>query len=270
MPVVRIETIDDPRLVDFRDVPDPVLLRERNLFVAEGRFVIETLLRTDRFHVRALLLTESTHRHLADDLVSVDRDVPIYIVEPPHFRIGGYDFHRGYLAIADRPEPVDATVLIEEVATDLPLVVLERIGNPDNIGGIFRNAAALGAAAVLLSPGCCDPLYRKAIRTAMGTTLRVPFAIADDWPSVLQRLRVSGYMVVALTPSDDATDVGAFVEKQNGATRVALLLGTESSGLSAEALALADERVRIAIDQSVDSLNVATATGIALHALRRA
>ena len=269
MPVVRIETTDDPRLADFRDVPDPVLLRARNLFVAEGRFVIETLLRAGRFHVRALLLTESTHRHLADDLVAVDRDVPVYVAAPSHFKIGGYDFHRGYLAIAERPEPVDATVLIAGAAAGRPVVVLERIGNPDNIGGIFRNAAAFGAAAVLLSPGCCDPLYRKAIRTAMGASLRVPFATADDWPSALQALRTSGYTVVALTPGDDATDLADFVENHYGAPRVALLLGTESNGLSAEALALADERVRIAIAPSVDSLNVATAAGIALHALRR-
>ena len=210
MPVIRIAAPEDPRLADFEAVPDPVRLRARGQIVVEGRFAIETLLRERRFRVRALLLTESTHRALAADLaVPAWRDVPVYVASAAHFRIGGYDFHRGYLALADRPAPVAPDVLLDAVEAappGAPLLVLERVGNPDNVGGLFRNAAAFGAAAVVLSPGCADPLYRKAIRTSAGATLRLPFATAADWPAALRSLRARGYLVAALTPPHHAEE----------------------------------------------------------------
>ena len=268
MPVIPIDTPDDPRLADFSAVPDPTLLRERHQFVAEGRFAIETLLRARRFSVRALLLTESTHRALADELAAIPtEDIDVYVASAAHFKIGGYDFHRGYLALADRPDAITPSALIAEAAPGRPLLALERIGNPDNIGGIFRNAAAFGAAGVLLSPGCGDPFYRKAVRTSIGATLRVPFAAAAEWPGDIRRLRARGYTVVALTPGRQATELSTFMANGDRRAPVALLLGAEGDGLSAAALAVADAHVRIAIDASVDSLNVATVSGIALHHL---
>ena len=146
-------------------------------------------------------------------------------------------------------------------------MVLDGVSDPDNVGSIFRNAAAFGAAGVVLSPACADPLYRKAIRTSMGTTLALPFRVADDWPGVLRRLRESGTLVAALTPREPAAGVEAFARRAAG-VGVALLLGNEGAGVSAAALDACDERVRIDLDPAVDSLNVATAAAIALHRIR--
>ena len=272
MPIIWIAAPDDPRLADFDAVPDPVRLRDRGQIVVEGRFAIETLLRQERFRVRSLLLTESTHRVLAADLAApAASGVDVYVASAASFRIGGYDFHRGYLALADRPAPVRPDALLD-TAPDGPVLVLERVADPDNVGSLFRNAAAFGAGGVVLSPGCADPLYRKAIRTSAGATLRLPFAIASDWPGALGALRARGYLVAALTPPRSAArettvELGDFAGRRPRQRPVALVVGTEGEGLTAAALAAADARVHIGIDPAVDSLNVATAAAIALHRL---
>ena len=270
MTIVRIDALDDPRVAEFRAAPDPVLLRERGLFVAEGRFVIQTLLQARRFRIRSLLLTEHTHRNLADELAAaVVHDAPVYVATSSLFKdIGGYDFHRGYLALAERPAPLEPRAVIDKAETGRPLIVIERVGNPDNIGGIFRNAAAFGAAGVLLSPGCCDPLYRKAVRTSTGASLHVSYAVVDSWPAGLEELRARGYRLVALTPDAGAIDIRELCDGTRGSKGVALLLGAEGEGLRAEVIAMADARVRIPIEPVVDSLNVATTAAIALHHLR--
>jgi tRNA G18 (ribose-2'-O)-methylase SpoU len=144
------------------------------------------------------------------------------------------------------------------------------VSNADNVGGIFRNVAAFGAGGVLLSPTCCDPLYRKAIRTSMGATLHVPFARAeqDDWPRVLTRLGAAGFTVVALTLREPSESLDSFTARPR-TSRVALMLGTEGAGLTPAAASAADYRVRIPISADVDSLNVATAAAIALYELGR-
>jgi tRNA G18 (ribose-2'-O)-methylase SpoU len=139
---------------------------------------------------------------------------------------------------------------------------LEQITSPDNVGGLFRNALAFGARGVLLCPRTCDPLYRKAIRVSMGASLLVPFARCSEWPAPLKLLREAGYRVVALHPGEDASPIATATAASE---RLVLLLGTEGGGLSESALAQADERVRIPMAPGVDSLNVATASGIALH-----
>jgi len=150
-------------------------------------------------------------------------------------------------------------------ATMEALVVLERMSNPDNVGGVFRNALAFGAGAVFLSPGTADPLYRKAIRVSAGAVVALPFARLTDWPRGLGRLREAGYTLLALTPRAEAGPIGALGDGNPGPARVALLLGTEGRGLSSEALAMADLHVRIPMAPEMDSLNVATAGAIALH-----
>lgn len=272
MPIIPIAAPDDPRLAHFDAVPDPVRLRERGQLVVEGRFAIEVLLRERRFRVRALLLTESTHRALAGDLAAPAwASVDVYVASAAHFRIGGYDFHRGYLALADRPAPLLPAALLDAAPPGAHLLVLERVGNPDNVGGLFRNAAAFAAAAVLLGPGCADPFYRKAIRTSAGATLRIPFATAADWPAALGVLRARGYLVAALTPprgaaGETTVELGEFAARRPRRP-VALVVGAEGEGLTAAARAGADARVHIGIEPSVDSLNVATAAAIALHRL---
>ena len=275
MPIIPVTAPDDPRLADFDAVPDPVRLRESGRFVVEGRFAIETLLRAGRFRVRSLLLTDSTHRALAADLATPDwAGVDVYIASAAHFRIGGYDFHRGYLALADRPAPTPLDELLDAAPRTAPLLVLERVADPDNVGSLFRNAAAFGVGALVLSPGCADPFYRKAIRTSAGATLRLPFTTASDWPAALGLLRARGYLVAALTPprgaAGDATvELGDFAKRRTRRRPVALVVGTEGDGLTAAALAEADARVHIDTDPTVDSLNVATAAAIALQQLYR-
>lgn len=294
MATVRIDDLTDARLADYRHVPDPELLRRGEIFVAEGRLVVRTLLAQARFAVRSLLVTETAFDALCDVIEPRLASLPVYIVGQRTIQqLTGFNIHRGCLAIGERPPRVMLGEGLQHMSGDawsspeppaLPdargevptarhrLVVLEHIVNADNVGGIFRNAAAFGAAAVVLGPGCCDPLYRKAVRTSMGAALRVPFVYAGEWPAALARLREAGFTVVALTPrasalSIDACLVDSGVSRLANSPRIALLAGSEGPGLSAAALAAADVAVRIPMASGVDSLNVATAVGIALHRL---
>ena len=168
------------------------------------------------------------------------------------------------LAVADRAPPPDLAALLRRRRL---LAVLEGVNDHENLGALFRNAAALGVDGVLLGPRCADPLYRRSVRVSMGHVLRVPFAaLPGPWPAVAGRLRAAGLRVAALTPAPDAVPLAA---AGLGSERVALLLGAEGPGLSAEALAAADVRVRIPMAPGVDSLNVATAAAVAFHAAGR-
>ena len=241
------------------------------MFIAEGRFVVRRLIERRRYVVRSLLVNEATARSFADLFASLDESVPVYVCDASVLAgITGHDIHRGCLALAERPAgPRLAAVLepLERAPGDRGLlVVLEGVTNADNVGGVFRNAAAFGAGAVLLSPTCCDPLYRKAIRTSMGATLDVPYARVDDWPAGLAALRACGFTLVAMSPREPAVTLDVFAAASR-APRLALMIGTEGSGLSAEAEESADVRVRIPIAPGVDSLNLAVAAGIALHRL---
>ena len=273
MPInrIRVASVDDPRLDDFRIVSDPALMRDRGLFVAEGRLAVERLL-ASRFRTRSLLVIDTALDGLAPALAAGgdERRPDVYVADSAQLRlVTGFRFHRGCLALGERPraEPPDAE--LPRAAPGRPLVVLEGVSDPDNVGSIFRNAAAFGAAGGVLSPTCADPLYRKAIRTSMGTTLQLPFRVAGEWPAVLARVRDAGARVIALTPLEPATEIEAFVSGRRGsATRLALLLGNEGGGVSRDALDLCDERVRIDIEPAVDSLNVAHAAAIALQRIR--
>jgi tRNA G18 (ribose-2'-O)-methylase SpoU len=192
--------------------------------------------------------------------------VPIYRCDAAAFEaITGYNIHRGCLALVHRPP----ALAWREVVDPTPLVVvLEAVTNADNVGGVFRNAAAFGAGAVLLSPDCCDPLYRKAIRTSMGAVFDVPFARVSPWPEALAGLRDAGFVIAALTPRADRrlSEFAAATADR----RVALLVGTEGNGLSDAAIDIADATVAIPMRGPIDSLNLAVATGIALARWREA
>jgi tRNA G18 (ribose-2'-O)-methylase SpoU len=260
----RIERAQDPRIAAFRGVADPDLVRERRQFIAEGRLVVRRVVEDGRFCVRAVLVNDAALVQLEGALATLPPHTAIYVCDNDVFcTLTGYNIHRGCLALVDRPEPRPLETVVRGAGASV--VVLEGVGNPDNVGAVFRNAAAFGCGGVVLSPACCDPYYRKAIRTSMGAVLRVPFAVASQWPDVLHTIRDAGFTIAALTPREPAVTLDAFAHAR--APRVALLAGTEGAGLSAEVEALADVRVRIPMADAVDSLNVATAVAVALSRL---
>jgi tRNA G18 (ribose-2'-O)-methylase SpoU len=263
MPTERIDGPNDARVAAFRELPDPERLRVQGLFVAEGRLIVRRVVEDPRYRVRAVLVNEASRRELAP-VFERAADVAVYVGAREAFLgLTGHDLHRGCLALVERPRALTPL----EVMAGGTVVILEGVANADNVGGVFRNAGAFGAGGVLLSPACCDPLYRKAIRTSMGAALRVPFARLDDWPGALTLVRRAGFTIAALTPREPSDTLEAFAARPRP-SRLALLAGTEGAGLTPAVEAAADHRVRIAIDESVDSLNVAVAVGIALYALR--
>lgn len=268
-PIERIQSIDDPRTADYRDVRDADLMGRRGLFMAEGRLVVRTLLTDSRFRARSVLVTEPALESLRGALEASEHRPTVYLADQAVLNgIAGLDVHRGCLAAGERGEPLTAQQALASAGSGPAMVVaMESLSNHDNVGGVFRNALAFGASAVLLGPHCCDPLYRKAIRVSMGAALRVPFARGGDWPEVVGALRDAGFVTVALTPAPGALDLDALARSAERPRRVALLLGAEGPGLSDEAMRAADLCVRIAIASGVDSLNVATASGIAMHRL---
>ena len=267
MAIERIDRADDQRIAAYRDVRDGQLVRTRGLFVAEGRLIVRRVVEDRRYRVQSLLVNDAALRDLASVIATIEPHVPIFACNADELTgIAGYHVHRGCLALVERPP---ATPMEEVLAASGTLIALEGVSNADNVGGVFRNAAAFGAGGVLLSPTCCDPLYRKAIRTSMGAVLRVPFArVADEeWPGALTRIRAAGFTLVALTLREPSETLDAFAARAH-TSRIALVVGTEGAGLTPAVEAAADERVRIPISDRVDSLNLATAVGIALHSLR--
>jgi tRNA G18 (ribose-2'-O)-methylase SpoU len=261
--VIRRAGPGDPCLAPYTHVGDPEWLGREGLFIAEGRLVVERLLDLPRFTLVSVLVTPAALDALAPALSRVTADVCVCDGRTLN-GITGFNFHRGCLALARRPPDVPAT----EFLGASRLLALEGVGNPDNVGGLFRTAAAFGAEGVLLDPASGDPFYRKAVRTSMAATLRVPFARLDGWPESLDQFRQRGFIIIALTPRDDAIPIAEFATARRSHDRFVVLVGAEGPGLSAEALAAADARVRIPIDCATDSLNVIVAAGIALDRLR--
>jgi tRNA G18 (ribose-2'-O)-methylase SpoU len=246
---------------DYQHVGDHRWLTTQGLFVAEGRFVVRRLLESRRFRIKSIIVTPAALQGLSDALLA---DTPMHVLEQDVLnRITGFNFHRGCLALAHRG-PETGPVGSDEARR---LLALEGVGNPDNVGGLFRVAAAFGVDGLLLDPASADPFYRKAIRTSMGAVLDVPFERVHAWPAALGRFRERGFDVVALTPREDARPLAEYVAAGAPARRIVIVVGAEGSGLTEEALAEATERVRIPISPGVDSLNVTVAAGIALASL---
>jgi tRNA G18 (ribose-2'-O)-methylase SpoU len=265
---VPVDDPSDPRVADFVGLNDPDLRRlressggaEGGFFVAEGDLVIRQLLRST-YRLRSLLLTPLRLAALERELEGVD--VPVYVAAPAVVNaISGFDLHRGALASADRR----ALPPLNEVAEGAHLLVLtEAVNDHENLGSLFRNAAAFGADGLVLDPTSADPLYRRSVRVSMGHVLRMPFTVASQWPAAIAELRALGFEVLGLTPSADAADLRSVPRRP----RQALLVGAEGPGLSAAALTAVDRRVRIAMARGVDSINVAAASAVALHHLAR-
>jgi tRNA G18 (ribose-2'-O)-methylase SpoU len=258
--VSAIETLDDPRVAEYRLITVPAELAHAGLFVAEGRLVLRRLVDQPRFRIKSILLTPAARDALADVLARMTPGIPVYIASRSVMSaLVGFAIHRGVLALVERPRRRQLSEL--DLRAARRVVVLEGVSNPDNVGGVFRSAAAFGVDAVLLGTGCGDPLYRKAIRTSMAATLQIPFAVASPWPGALAALSAEGFRVLGLTPSADARSLDEYPRR---ADRIALVLGAEGHGLSAEALDAVQERVRIPMRGPADSLNITVAASIAL------
>ena len=261
--MIEITTLNDARVSDYAHVGEPDWLRERGLFVAEGRLVVGRLFQTPTFAIRSVLMTRTALAALEDGVDSAR--CPVYLCEQDMMnRLAGFNFHRGCLALGERPPAIDAPNRFHSAQR---LLALEGVGNPDNVGGLFRIAAAFGVDGILLDRRTGDPLYRKAIRTSMGAVFSVPFARTDEWLETIVEIKAAGADAVALTPDRTARDLSDYAQALPPKRRVMLMLGAEGPGLSPESMGAATARVRIPIAQDVDSLNVVVAAGIALAAI---
>ncbi len=268
-PAITISSPDDPRLDVFRDVPDKDLRRDDGLFMAESEMVLRQLLRTpERIH--AVLLTPSKYARLADALAALPPETPVCVVEQRlASAIAGYKVHRGVLASGYRLPPEALTI---EPALGhlrgrprLTLVLAERLFDVDNVGALFRNAAAFGADGVVLDRHCCDPLYRKAIRTSIGHVLSLPYAVSEDWPGDLARLKAD--WGVTLVGAELAADARPIWELPR-ADRIGLVFGSEDTGVLPATLALCDAVCQIPMARGA-SLNVGVASAVCLYELGR-
>lgn len=260
---ISVQKVDDPLVDDFRDLSTadrrPDRPGGRGFVIAEGTVPVRRLLESG-YPVRAVLGVARRIDDLEPDLAGVD--VPAYITSADLMaEIVGFHLNRGVLAVADRAPRASAADIL---ARSRVVAVLEGVGDHENLGALFRNAAALGVDGVLLAPGCSDPLYRRSVRVSMGNVLRVPFAPLEPWPAALTVVKESGFRIAALTPRADSVSLR---DMAADAGKVALLLGSEGPGLTAEALEAADVAVRIPMADGVDSLNVATAAALAFYEL---
>lgn len=260
---IRIEGISDERIAAFRDIRERDLVG-RSGFIAEGTVVVEQLLRSARFEPKSLLVLENRLAGIAPLVALLPADVPLYVADGKTFdAIAGFPVHRGVMAYGMARAATAATsaeVLVgEAAAAGGTIVVAVGIANHDNIGAIFRNAAAFGASLVLLDASCCDPLYRKALRVSVGSVLTVPFARVPTAEAALALLEACGVRCLALSPSGQEE-----LEAMERRGPSALFLGTEGRGLP-EPLMARMTTVRIAMAEGFDSLNVATSAAIALQ-----
>jgi tRNA G18 (ribose-2'-O)-methylase SpoU len=263
--IVRISVAEDASLDDYRSLTDVALRRitepANGLYIAESTKVIVRAVSAGH-QPRSVLVLEQWLPEVADLLE--DYDIPIYVGTAEVLQgITGFDLHRGALASMHRP----AASSVEDVLRDARrVVVLEDIVDHTNVGAIFRSAAGLGADAVLISPRCADPLYRRSVRVSMGTVLQVPWTRLPEWAAAAVILKDAGFHLAALSLTADAVSLDEFAA--DAPNKIAILLGAEGDGLSRVAISHADTVVTIPMSHGVDSLNVAAASAVALYALR--
>ncbi len=268
--LIPIDRADDPRVADFLNIRDAQLAGEFSpagpRYMAEGELVVETMLRAARPAESVLLLP--TRLETMGELLArhLPPGAPVYLASQSVMdAIVGIHLHRGVLALGRRwPLPTLSDILRDATSA----LVLEDLTNHDNMGGLFRAAAALGGErpVVILSPRSCDPLYRKSLRVSIGHALRVPYTVASDWPGALDAINAAGFATIAMTPSG-SLDLTELSRDPARPARPAIVLGTEGRGLSDDAMSRCTHRARIAMNEGVDSLNVVIAGAIALHAL---
>lgn len=263
--VIFINDLADKRLGAYLNIKERDLTGRQSRFIAEGKVVLRVLLNSAQFEAESLLITENKLAGLGDILSLCPAHVPVYAVSPADMdQIAGFNVHRGILAVGKRKNQNDIKDLIAALPENALIVILCGISNHDNIGSVFRNAAAFEAACVLLDETCCDPLYRKAIRVSVGATLQVPYAHTSNIDDIVRTVAEAGINLIALSPQSTQSLYDLPVKG-----RTALLLGTEGEGLPNHLLTSL-QTARIPMSRQFDSLNVATASGIALSCLSRA
>jgi tRNA G18 (ribose-2'-O)-methylase SpoU len=267
MRIERITDLERAELRDFTSLTDVALRRvrepEEGLYIAESTKVIARALAAGH-RPRAFLVIEQWLPDVQELLAGTDHDVPVFVGPPELLKqLTGFDMHRGALASMHRPPLVPVGELL---AGARRVVVLEDIVDHTNVGAIFRSVAGLGADAVLITPRCADPLYRRSVRVSMGTVLQVPWTRLPEWPEGARLLRDAGFHIAALALADDAALLDEFAT--SAPEKVAILLGSEGDGLSRAAIENADTVVTIPMMHGVDSLNVAAASAVALYTLR--
>jgi tRNA G18 (ribose-2'-O)-methylase SpoU len=258
--LIEVDDIDDPRIEAYRDIKERDLVGRAGLFVAEGKVVVEKLVGSDLHHPVSLLIAAKRVAALQPVIDRLDAQVPVYVAAQPVLdAIAGFPLHRGILAIGRRSTTPSADALLSACTGSATVLLLSGIANHDNMGGIFRNAAAFGVSAVLLDPDCCDPLYRKAIRVSVGATLLVPFTQLSRDEDPVALLEAHAFSAIALSPAGSRR-----LADWQPAARTAVLLGAEGPGLNPD-LIRRMQSVQIAMAAGFDSLNVATTSGIVLH-----
>jgi tRNA G18 (ribose-2'-O)-methylase SpoU len=258
--IISIDDPADPRIAAYRNIREHDLVGREELFVAEGEVVVRVLAGAALHQPLSLFLAEKRLAALADVVERLPGAVPVYVAPQAVMDgIAGFPIHRGILALGRRGAQPSAEALLAGAGPRAMVLLLCAIANHDNIGGLFRNAAAFGADFVLLDSDCCDPLYRKAIRVSAGNALKMPFARLARGIDPLDLLQAHGFEAIALSPTGAASLADA-----PRPDRLALLFGAEGPGLP-EAILRRARTVRIPIASGVDSLNVATASGIVLH-----
>lgn len=265
MQVVPVSDLADDRLADYLNLTDVALRRVSEplggLYIAESPKVIARAIAAGH-RPRSVLLQEQW----LDDLAALigPFDIPVFVASPEVLeRLTGYNLHRGALAAMHRPA---LRPMAEVIARAKRVVVLENIVDHTNVGAIFRSVAGLGADAVLVTPRCADPLYRRSVRVSMGTVLQVPWTRLGEWPESASELSAAGFHIAALALSPTALTLDQFAARPP--ERLALVLGAEGDGLTPAAFGVADSIVTIPMMHGVDSLNVASASAVALYALR--
>ena len=260
--IEQIATPDDPRVAAYREVKEKDLVGRQGLFMAEGEVVLRRLIDAPDMETVSVLVAQKRLDKLADALARLPSATPVYVAEPQVLdAVAGFPLHRGMLAIGRRRATPDAGALLASLPKDALVLVLVGIANHDNMGGLFRNAAAFGVDAVLLDATSCDPLYRKAIRVSVGAALTTPFARIAPEEDLIALLTDQGFTPLALTPRG-ATPLSQLARPR----RAAVILGAEGPGLPQ---ALIDHAAPVAIPMAnnFDSLNVAVTAGIVLHHL---
>ena len=263
--LVEVAGVEDPRLGDYAALTDAALRKryehQHGVLIAEGPNPVRQLV-ASRYPVRSLLVARERLDGARDILAAVE--APAYVVARPVLEtVVRFRSHQGVLACGERLPPTDLDAVL---AAAQRVAVLEGLNDHENLGTLFRSARALGIDAVVLGPGCADPLYRRSVRVSMGHVLHVAQAWCRDLDHLFDRLAAHGFTTLALTPDPAADRLDRDVEVAR-ADRLAVLLGAEGPGLSTHALERADRRARIDLTDAVDSLNVAAAAAVAFHEL---